>query len=236
MSKLLNLKAALALLSAFAMAAGAANAQSTANGLFKAGAVKEKFSVSDVASIMAEFQITTTLSPYAGNGAAAVLAETSGGARFVVTLFECDDPAAGVGCAASVVFTGAPNAGIAYDDINAFNASANVTRAVNVAEQNIIIFGRQLFFAGGVTRAYYKNTVEYFLIDMQGFIQSQAAAGTAVSLKSLPGAKGKTDNVAGGSDSVEVIARAISRVEANDHALSAAIANTWQVRFTNDDK
>jgi len=232
MANLLNLKAALACLSTFALMTGPAAAQATSNSQLQTASVKDKFSVSDISAIMAEFEIATSLSPYEGNGSATMLAETSGSARFIISLFNCDNPEIGSGCQGAVVYTGIPNAGVAYEDINTFNANADVTRAVNLPEQNIILFGRQIFFNGGVGRDNFKFVSALFLTDMQRYVDSQTAAGTSVSLKVDPSANGKTSNVIGDGDRIEFIAKSVSLADAVDHALTAAIANTWQVTFT----
>ncbi len=211
---------------------GPAAAQSTANGQLQTTGLKDKFSAGDISAIMAEFEIATSLSPYEGNGAATILAETSGGARFVISLFNCDNAMDGAGCQAAVIYTGIPNAGVAYDDINAFNAAADVTRAVNLPEQNIILFGRQIFFSGGVGRDNFKFISALFLTDMQRYVDSLTAPGTSVSLKMDPSADGKTGNVTSEGARIEFIAKSASLADVADHALTAAIANTWQVTFT----
>ncbi len=231
MSNLLSFKAILAAASLIAILAGPAAAQSTANGQLQSSGAKQHFSAGDISSILAEFGIATTLTPYNGQGAATIIATTTGDAKFVVLLIKCANPAEGSQCAGAVIYTATANAGIAYDDINSFNADSNVTMAVNVAEQNLIVFGRQLFFSGGVGRDNFKLIIELFLTDMQEFIDARTAAGTAVSLNVAPEAAGKTDNVAGAGDTITFVARSISTGAVDDHALSAAIANTWQVSF-----
>jgi hypothetical protein len=232
MSNLLNFKAILAAASLIAILAGPAAAQSTANSQLQSSSAKQHFSAGDVTSILAEFAISTTLTPYEGQGEATIIATTTGDAQFVVSLFKCANPAEGAQCAGAVIYTATANAGIAYDDINSFNAVSNVTMAVNVAEQNLIVFGRQLFFSGGVGRDNFKLITALFLTDMQEFMDARTAAGTAVSLNVAPAeARGKTDNIAGADDTITFVARSISMGAVDDHVLSAAIANTWQVSF-----
>ncbi len=229
MSNLLNFKTILAAASLVAILTGAATAQSAANNQLQSSSAKHHFSAGEVSAILAEFAITSALAPYDGNGSATLLAQTSGDANFVVSLFGCENPADGSRCVGAVIYTATSNAGIAYDDINRFNASTNVTIAVNVAEQNIILFGRQLFFAGGVGRDNFKYITALFLRDMQNFMDARVAAGTSVSLQAAPATKGKTDNLAGAGDTITFVAKSISIGDV--HALSAAIANTWQVSF-----
>ncbi len=231
MSNMLNFKVILATASLITLLAGPATAQSTANSQLQSNSSKQHFSAGEISSIFAEFAIATKLLPYEGQGAATIIAQTSGDATFVVSLFNCVNPADGTQCGGAVIYTATSNSGIAYDDINSFNAVSNVTMAVNVAEQNIVVFGRQLFFSGGVGRDNFKFITALFLTDMQEFMDARTAAGTSVSLNEAPATTGKTDNVAGAGDTVTFVARSISSGAVDDHALSAAIANTWQVSF-----
>jgi hypothetical protein len=231
MSNLLNFKAIIVAASLIALVAAPAAAQSTANSQLQSSSAKHHFSASEVSAILSEFAINSALAPYDGNGSATLLAQTSGDAKFVISLFGCENPADGNQCTGAVIYTATSNAGIAYDDINRFNASTNVTIAVNVAEQNIILFGRQLFFAGGVGRDNFKYITALFLRDMQNFMDARVAAGTSVSLNVAPAPTGKTDNVAGSGDTITFGAKPVSIGGAAGHALSAAIANTWQVSF-----
>jgi hypothetical protein len=230
MSNLLNFKTILAAASLVTMLASPAAAQSTSNGQLQSSSAKHHFSAGEVSGILAEFAINTALAPYDGDGSATLLATTSGDARFVVSLFGCENPADGSQCGGAVIYTATPNAGIAYDDINRFNSVSSVTMAVNVAEQNLIVFGRQLFFVGGVGRDNFKYTFELFLRDMQNFMDGRAAAGTSVSLNDAPAAA-KTANVAGAGDTITFVAKQISIGAVDEHTLSAAIANTWHVSF-----
>ncbi|VAV99521.1 hypothetical protein MNBD_ALPHA05-1562 [hydrothermal vent metagenome] len=231
MSNLLKFKTILALASFCTLLAGTAAAQSAANNQLQSSNAKHHFSAGEVSAILAEFEIQSALAPYDGNGSATLIAQTSGDAKFVVSLFGCENPADGSQCGGAVIYTATSNAGIAYDDINKFNADSSVTMAVNVAEQNIIVFGRQLFFSGGVGRGNFKYITALFLRDMQDFMDLRAAAGTSVSLNVAPAAAGKTDNVADAGDMPAFAAKSISLDDVDSHVLSAAIANTWHVSF-----
>ncbi len=231
MSNLLKFKTIIVAASLIAFVADPTAAQSTANNQLQFSSAKHNFSADEISVILAEFEIQSALAQYEGKGAAAILAQTSGGAKFVISLLGCDNPVEGVRCGGAVIYTATSNAGIAYDDINSFNASSNVTIAVNVAEQNVILFGRQLFFAGGVGRDNFKYITELFLRDMQNFMDDRVAAGTAVSFNGAPAMTGKTDNIASSGGAVTFSATQISIGDVDGYALSAAIANTWQVSF-----
>ena len=174
MRKLLKIKAALAVGAIAAFAGGAAWAQTTpGNQLFSGGGLKEKYSASEVSAILGELEVTTTLAPYENDGTATLIAQTSGGATFFVTLVECTDPAAGIGCDGGVILTGSSNAGASYEQLNEFNTNASVAKAINVAHENVIMFGRNLFFSGGVGRDHLLLISYLFLSDMQSYVDSQ---------------------------------------------------------------
>ena len=199
MGKVLNLKAAMGGALCCALAAQSAAAQSASNPQLLSTGLKETFSASDVSSIMSEYSIQTVLAPYQDDDVAVVLATTSGGAHFRIAMFVCEDPATGTDCGAAAMFTGLSNAGVSYDDINTFHTKANVTRAVNVSAQNIIIFGTQMFFKGGIGRENFKLITELFLNDVQNYVNASAAA-TTVSMRRESEKRGKVDNIAQSDD------------------------------------
>lgn len=231
MDKSLNLKAAVGGLICCAVAAAPAAAQNTSNNQLLGGGLKETFNAADISSMMSEFSIQTALAPYAEDETATVIATTEGGARFWISLFQCADPTTGVDCGGAAIFTGLSNAGVSYEDINSFHSDANVTRAVNVSEQNLLIFGTQIFFTGGVGRENFKFVTELFLHDMQTFVDGKAAVGTLVSLGVAPPSGGKVDNIVK-ADGDAAQPAALPAGYSVDYALAAAISNTWNVRFT----
>lgn len=230
MVKSLNLKAAIGGAACLALAAQAAAAQNTANSQLADSGLKETFSAADVSAIMADYSIQTTLVPYRGDALAVLAATTPGGATFRIALFLCDDPATGATCKAASMFTGLSNAGVSYDDINTFHTEANVTKAINISEQNIMIFSTQLFFGGGIGRDNFKLITELFLTDVQRYLDGKTATANTISLNAAPPDGGKADNmVQARDDEARPVASMIGFDV--DHALSAAIANTWDVRF-----
>ena len=232
MQKMLKLTAAIGGAVFCGLAAQNAAAQTASNNQLIGAGLKQSFSASDVADMMAEFPIETQLQPDAGDATATVLAVTPGGARFLISLFQCDDAAQGSGCKGAAIFTGFSNAGVTYDELNDFNSDANVTRVVNVDAQNIIVFGTQLFFSGGIGRDNFKFVTELFLSDMQNYVEAQATLGTAISHEAAPAEVGKIDNltsVAADAGTMPPFLR--THYELNE-ALGAAVSNTWDVRFT----
>ena len=220
---------ALGVMSAFT----SASAQNTANNQLLSSAVMHKISATDVAGMMGDFGIQTELTAYSGGDIATVVATTSGGARFFVSLMVCDDASTATGCERLLIFTALSNAGMAYEDLNTFNGNADATTAVNVAGQNIIMFGARVFSRGGIGQDNFKLHTALFLNDMQNFVNGQAASAASVSFNAPPKMDGKLDNLNGAQAAAEN--PPLYRAGLEDHALSGAIANTWKVRFLSDE-
>lgn len=230
MGNLLNLKAAFAAMSFLLMAGGAAAQSGSSNGqLSGAGGAKAKYSADEIAAIMSEFDVTTTREPYDGSQTASLYAETPTGARFIITLIDCEDFVAATGCTAASVYTGSTNSGFAYEDVNQFNMDSDVTRAVNVSEQRLIIYESRMIFIGGVTADHIKALTFFFFMDMERHFEKRSSEGTQVSAKATGSKRGKIDNIAG--DNAESDIDATPAAFMVDRALTAAIANKWDVRF-----
>ncbi len=230
MNKSLNAKAAISGLICCALALQSAAAQDPSNRQLMSAGLKEQFNAADISSMMSEAAIQTQLAPYEGNDIATVLALTAGGGRFIISMFNCDDAATGEGCRGAAVFTAFSNAGLSFEELNQFNSTANVSKAFNVSAQNVVIFGTQIYFSGGITRDNFKFLTGLFLSDMQKYAQSQVES-TSVSLKIEQDAQGKLDNVAQASGEAAEPSSLPAEYSIS-HAKSAAIANTWNVRFT----
>ena len=236
MRNLLVLKAALLFVAAgFFAVCGSAAAQGASNNQLMGGGAKTKFSAAEISAILAEFEITTTMEPYQGGATSTIYAETPTGARFIITLIECDDFAAATGCMAASFYTGSTNAVLAYEDLNTFNMESDVTRAVNVAEQRLIIYETRLIFIGGVSPEHIKAIAYFFFMDMERHFSKQAGASVQVSASGLRSEPGKIDNLTVGDPKTRVMTArpAAYKIE---HALSAAVANNWNVRFLTDDQ
>ena len=220
---------AAAALSLAPFSAGDASAQSTSNSQLSAGGLISNFSADDVGSMLADFQIETALTDYTGGPSATMLAATSGGARFIISLLACEDVAAANGCQRAVIFTAVSNAGFAYQDINDFNMSADVTKAINVAEQSIVIFSAPIYSGGGIGRENFKLLTALFLNDMQNFSDAQNSSAAEVSFGIAPKAGDKLTNL-GGTPSSAATPLGIDATMI-DEATSVAVANTWKVKF-----
>lgn len=229
----LNFKAA-AMCAALASVFGAtATAQIASNGPITSASVKSTFDVEDVQSILAGLSISAERTPYENNESATLAATTEGGGKFLISLFGCDDPVAGKSCAGAATYTAFSNAGLAYDDINTFNKDAKVSKAINVGEQNVVIFGFQRFFAGGVSQPNFEYGTILFLQDMQDFVVSRNTASTSVSLlrteDSVTIIRGKADNLE--KSPQDFTAAGVAGVVSPAGVIGAAIANTGFVTF-----
>ncbi len=207
-----------------------ATAQSTSNSQLLGGGVMYKFSASDVASMLSDFEIETALADYDGGELATMVARTSGGAQFLISLLACDNLATATGCQRAIVFTATSNAGFAYEDLNDFNLGSDVTKAMNLASENIVIFGIPIYSGGGIGRDNFKLLTALFLNDMQNFSEAQSTAASQVSFDNGPKPAAKLDNIGSASQSAP---REIPLYSAamTEHAVSAAVANTWRVEF-----
>lgn len=230
MLKLLNLLRFIAQ-GAFCLlvAATPAAAQPGANTQLAAPTWLQNFGVSDVSSMLGEFNISVALQPYNGDGTGSLIARTEGGAMFVVTMMQCSDPAAATGCTQAVIYTGMSNSGVAYDDLNTFHTNANVTRAVNIPDQQMIVFGAPIFTQGGIGREHFQLLTALFLNDMQQYVDGQTVGGTSVSLEVQPRDGGKADNIT--AESSTSLASSQLKSASLPHALKAAVSNTQHVDF-----
>ena len=227
MGKVLKIKAALAGAAGFAVSAAAA--QTTANSQLLAQAtVIEKTSASNIAETLAAMGITSAAFADGDDSVYTLLATTEGGGNFLVTIFDCADPAAGADCAGVTNYTAFSNAGLAYDDLNNFNLNASVSKAINLADQNVAIFGTQQHLNGGVTEQNMQYVTLLFLNDMQTFMDNTQAPSTSVAYQENSAAPAKTDNL-----SAEGAAPASAPFHGVSEAavLRAAIANTKKVSF-----
>ncbi|MEO1014785.1 MAG: hypothetical protein AAFX08_06295 [Pseudomonadota bacterium] len=213
-------------LAASVSASAAANAQ-TSN-TFSGNL--QTVSAADVSAMLSEFAITSELRASQTQGAPAVLiAQTGGGARFLVSFAQCAGPAQATGCRQATITTAQSSAGIAYDDLNSFNGQSTVTRVVYEPSQQMLIFGRNIFMPGGVGRDNFKLQIALFLQDMGGFAQSRATAGTAVSFNRTPSLKGKIDGLAASSSAGVGFGSADRAIR--DLEVEIAISNATGVTF-----
>ncbi len=212
-----------------------ASAQNTANNQLLGAAVMNKVNAADVTSMLGDFTIPSVLAEYDGSGMATVVASIEG-ANFFVTLLMCDDPATGVGCQRALVYTGFPNAGLTYEDINGFNGASDATTAVNMAEDNVVLFAAPVFIQGGIGRENFKLHVAYFINDVSNFASAQSGAATSVSFFDSPKADGKLDNLSRNTPASSAPDNVSFRpASLKQHAVSSAIANSWKSDFMTDE-
>jgi hypothetical protein len=207
-----------------------AQAQLAANNQLMSTTMVETLSASDISEMLAKYGIATQMIPYEGEDAATLAASTEGGGRFLVSLFGCEDPATGENCQGAATYTAFSNAGLAYEDINTFNTDAQVAKAVNVAAQNIIVFGIQRFFKGGVSVDNIEFEMILFLNDMQDFLEDRQTAATSVALDGSAASRGKADNITAPATAAS-LQRGTAGVVSTNGAIGAAIMNTGQASF-----
>ena len=241
MNKQLKIKGVIALVALLSGLLSAASAQIGANNQLSSSGVITKISGTDATSILSEFGITTTLQQYTGDGTGTMIAATSGGAQFFLSFFNCADPATATECDQMLVYTGLPNSGISYDILNTFNTNSDVSKAVNIPNQQIVIFGTQLFLNGGLGRENVQLILALFLNDMQRYVDSQVTTGTAVSMLVGKAPDSKVENLSSNGEEnpalgvrASVAAMAAKADFRTEHALTAAIANTLASEFASD--
>ncbi|HXI87614.1 MAG TPA: hypothetical protein VNH64_09155 [Parvularculaceae bacterium] len=165
-----------AVATAIASAAGAAPAMGqTSNQAPTANAIMDLISAADVASMMTEMNISTTLEK-TDDGIPYLVATTAGGGEFRFGFLGCKDEAQAAACQGAYVVVMLPAGGATYDSLNRFNASAFVATAINVPDNNAIALGRNIFIIGGHSRALFKTTVALFLRDVAGYIKANLGA------------------------------------------------------------
>ena len=228
MGNLLKLKAALA---ALAVSATGVQAQPATNSqLLGASPLLQKVSLADVSNFLEPIGIT--VEPFEDSQADTftVMATSESGGQFFVTFFACADPLTGSDCEGFSSYAGFSNAGFAYDDLNRFNTESSVSKAINIADQNAVIFGVQQYLTGGVTADNMQFITVLFLNDLDQFIISQENAGTAVSFsdEKRETSDAKTDNILAANESE--LLTSFGRVSMRA-AISSAINNTTGVRF-----
>lgn len=223
MSRVLKFAAAAA--AVFGAIVAPAGAQGTSNNaLAGSGGVMSLISASDVAAMMTELGVASEL--VNAEGTAILVAETEGGGRFLFRFFGCANEAQAVNCRNTIITAGLPSAGITYEDLNTFNGNSIVTTAVNVPEQQIVLFGRNIIVLGGHSRDLFKGTVYLFLNDVSSFAQMTSSAS---SVAFAPEAKGS--KISGVASTVPSGPKTFFGLKDISQEVSAAIANTNDVSF-----
>ncbi len=226
MGKSLNLAVALA-------ACGAASATSaagqTANSFAPPDVIMQTVSAGDVAAMMAEIGVSTQPVKVDGLAEPILLAQTQAGARFLFYFFGCADPVQAAGCNSTVVSTGLPMPGVPYDAINDFNGEANVTVAVSVPSEQLIMFGRNILVAGGHSKDLFRATIYLFLTDVSSFAKKNAGVTSVAFSKG-----GRGDSKIGARIEPAPQARPFG-VSDLAPTVAAAIENTGEVDFSAKD-
>lgn len=154
----------------------------------------DTISARQIGALLGEFGVSTQLraSNRPGN-APVILATTPGGGQFLVGFFQCSEPDKASGCLQIMISTAQPSAGTTYDDLNLFNGLSSVTTAVYEPSNQILIFGRNIFFPGGVVHENLKVNFVLFLQDLDKFSASKSGAANNVAFGVTPWSRGKID-------------------------------------------
>jgi len=146
----------------------------------KAEEFYNSISAQKVIAVLTDLGLSTQMID-AGNGTRkAVLSQTSDGGRFYIDFLDCEDEALSNGCSIMVLRTAMNNSGVSYDDLNQFNISAVITKAVNLPDQNLIAFFRFCIVRGGAGKEQLQRQIALFISDMDYYVSSQSSA-TSVS-------------------------------------------------------
>lgn len=152
-------------------------------------------SATEVVSMLNEFGITSEIQQSGIQGSPLVVATTTGGAKFLVGFLNCKGTGTAARCGQAMVTTMQSSAGIAFEDLNGFNGTANVTTVVYEPEQRILIFGRNIFTPGGIGRENFKLQVALFLSDMQRFMTERSSTATSIAFTTKPDLTTKIDSL-----------------------------------------
>lgn len=228
MSILLKITAVFA---AAAIIASNAQAQPAANAQLLAPAKIEKASAADIAGVLEPLAITVEPFEEGDDSAYTIMATTESGGQFLVTLFACADPLAGTDCEGVSSYAGFSNAGLAYEDLNRYNLESAVSKAINVADQNAVIFGVQQYLSGGVSPGNMQFVIVLFLADLDKFMAGAPNEQTSVSMSATQSetARPKTGNLLSARDASATAAIGPYSIKG---AIASAINNTGNVAFT----
>jgi hypothetical protein len=193
----------------------------------------QSISIADATAMLGEIGVASQAQSPGAGLAPMLIAQTDGGAKFLIGFFDCADAANARGCKQVMVSTAQSSAGVEFDDMNAFNGSSSVTTVVYEPTNQILIFGRNIFAQGGLGRENFKVQVALFLQDMQQFVSTRSAGAASVSFGVQPRLKGKISALAAPEGASPAAAR--MRISADGAAeVAVAIANTNDVDFSID--
>lgn len=195
-------------------------------------AIEERMSAERFATLLSAMDTTTEPGPARGEDFMTLLATTAGGGQYLVVLFDCSNGDNDFDCAGARFSVALSNQGLTYDDINDFNRTAAIAKAVNVSDRNFVQFHHTSYFHGGVAAENTRYELTLFLSDVQRFMQrmrgpaknvAQTRNGTAIG-----NAPGKIDGFA--------LRRPSENKGVIDAILGTAIVNTWGAEFITVDK
>ena len=202
----------------------------TANAPIGGGRTMESISASEIQAMLADFQINSELrGAQRVGGAPVIVATTGGGAKFLVGLQQCADAAQGVGCRQAMITTMHSSAGVVFEDLNQFNGRSSVTTAVYDPNNQILIFGRNIFMPGGVGRDNFKLQVALFLNDMTKFVAGQSTSAASVAFNRSPNLRSKISSVTADADAPNPLLMSAGAAIEKEIAISNATGVDYSV-------
>ncbi|MEZ5922210.1 MAG: hypothetical protein R3C60_12790 [Parvularculaceae bacterium] len=192
--------------------------------------IYDSFSANNTVGVLSDFGVVSqTVRPQAG-GSPIVLAQTQGGAKFLVAFFSCDDAANSAGCKQALVSTAQPAGGIDFDAINNFNGHSSVTTAVYESSNQILLFGRNIYAPGGVSRDNFKLQISLFLSDMQRWVEGRQSNAKSVAFAKTPDPATKITSIT--APASPAVPNTLTSGPDIDLSVTVAIDNSLDVNFT----
>ena len=187
---------------------------------------QSSYGAADFVTLIEKKGYTATLESFDGELPSLIVTTQLGG-KFLISFMGCKDAAAVANCEGVAIYVATPNAGVSFFELNEFNGTSYISRAINVAEANVVILGFQRFFSGGVTPGNVNDDMDRFLNDIQTYFSARANNATSVSFTAKETLSRKLDNKFGKTPSNA----SVNSVYNIDAALRQAVGQPQDVRF-----
>lgn len=202
--------------------------------LLAPGASVETVSAADINTVLGRLGAQTIVFDDENPVLYTIAATLESGGTFMVSLSDCLNADTGADCRRVTTYTGMPNAGFSYETLNLFNTLSGSGKAINLAEQNAIVFGTHQFLAGGVSLSNIEFNMVQLLSDVSQFVTALEGEANTVSFngRAIAPAGDKTANVTGDAPSSATLTpdRA-GGAYSTRAAVAAAIGNTVNTSF-----
>ena len=198
-----------------------------------AGDQFDAISAEQMSALLGELGIQSQVSQSSPTARPNLLAQSPNGGRFYIEFLNCADDARLAGCGSVIYRAAMSNSGIAFTDLNAFNADAVVIKAINLQDRNLIYFIRHSIVTGGIGKKQLQLQTALFLNDMDQYVSTLAEA-TSVSF-SAQEPQLKSDREAKISGFNRTDEEPSSSLKADAALIDSAIYNTVSVQFMTDE-